>query len=80
MIVSVLGRACIPPRVLTDSTQMFLSAFLSFIMYILVFLRLRGNIMLHGWRMSFRFGQGSTEYSTRSVDSHAVNVAKSMLL
>ncbi|OJT09841.1 hypothetical protein TRAPUB_13711 [Trametes pubescens] len=56
--------------------QMFLSALLSFIMYILVFLRLRGNIMLHGWRMSIRFGRRSTEYSTRSVDSHAVNVAK----
>ncbi|KAL1941111.1 hypothetical protein VTO73DRAFT_7323 [Trametes versicolor] len=67
-------------RITLDYMIMFLSALLSFIMYILVYLRLRGNIMLHGWRVSFRFGRRSTEYSTRSVDSHAVNVAKSMLL
>lgn len=79
MIVSILGYMSFH-KVLTDSIQMFLSALLSFIMYILVYLRLRGNIMLHGWRVSFRFGRRSTEYSTRSVDSHAVNVAKSMLL
>lgn len=67
-------------KVLIASDQMFLSALLSFIMYVLVFLKLRGNILLHGWRLSFRFGRGVTEYSTRSVDSHAVTVAKSMLL
>ncbi|KAH9852137.1 hypothetical protein C2E23DRAFT_827684 [Lenzites betulinus] len=67
-------------RITMDYMIMFLSAALSFVMYVLVFLKLRGNVMLHGWRLSFRFGRVKSEHSARSVDSHAVNVAKSMLL
>ncbi|KAI0819683.1 hypothetical protein BC628DRAFT_1401598 [Trametes gibbosa] len=67
-------------RITLDYMIMFLSALLSFIMYVLVFLKLRGNVMLHGWRLSFHFGRVNSEYSTRSADSHAVKVAKSMLL
>ncbi|KAI0629246.1 hypothetical protein C8Q77DRAFT_1065995 [Trametes polyzona] len=67
-------------RITLDYMIMFLSALLSFIMYVLVFLRMRGNIMLHGWRVSFRFGPQPPELAPKSVDTHAVNVAKSMLL
>ncbi|KAH9888857.1 hypothetical protein C8Q73DRAFT_708429 [Cubamyces lactineus] len=68
-------------RITLDYMIMFISALLSFSMYILVFLRLRGNVMLHGWRLSFRFRKGPTDPSApKSVDTHAVNIAKGMLL
>ncbi|KAI0331452.1 hypothetical protein GY45DRAFT_616878 [Cubamyces sp. BRFM 1775] len=64
-------------RITLDYMIMFISALLSFSMYILVFLRLRGNVMLHGWRLSFRFRNGTTDPSApKSVDTHAVNIAK----
>ncbi|KAJ8494363.1 hypothetical protein ONZ51_g2396 [Trametes cubensis] len=68
-------------RITLDYMIMFISALLSFSMYILVFLRLRGNVMLHGWRLSFRFRNGPSDSAApRSVDTHAVNIAKGMLL
>ncbi|KAI9064117.1 hypothetical protein FKP32DRAFT_1591529 [Trametes sanguinea] len=67
-------------RITLDYMIMFISALLSFIMYTLVFFRLRGNVLLHGWRLSFRFRRGPTEPASKSVDTHAMNVAKGMLL
>ncbi|OSD03068.1 hypothetical protein PYCCODRAFT_1434945 [Trametes coccinea BRFM310] len=67
-------------RITLDYMIMFISALLSFIMYTLVFFRLRGNVLLHGWRLSFRFRRGPTEPAAKSVDTHAMNVAKGMLL
>ncbi|KAI8985552.1 hypothetical protein BD414DRAFT_488459 [Trametes punicea] len=67
-------------RLTLDYMIMFISALLSFVMYVLVFLRLRGNVMLHGWRLSFRFRRGPAGPAPKSVDTHAINVAKGMLL
>ncbi|KAI0766916.1 hypothetical protein BD413DRAFT_568049 [Trametes elegans] len=67
-------------RITLDYMIMFLSALLTFLMYILVFLRLRGNISVHGWRVSIYLRRRALEHSFQSVDTHAVNVAKGMLL
>ncbi|KAI0352341.1 hypothetical protein OH77DRAFT_800663 [Trametes cingulata] len=67
-------------RITLDYMIMFISAFLSFVMYVLIFLRLRGNIVLHGWRVSFRFRPNASEPAPKSVDTHVINVAKKMLL
>ncbi|KAI0367027.1 hypothetical protein BV20DRAFT_1001359 [Pilatotrama ljubarskyi] len=67
-------------RITLDYMIMFMSAFLSLVMYVLIFLRLRGNIVLHGWRVSFRFRPKASEPAPTSVDTHVINVAKKMLL
>ncbi|KAI0675493.1 hypothetical protein C8Q78DRAFT_1160502 [Trametes maxima] len=67
-------------RITLDYMIMFLSALLSFIMYALIFLRLRGNVSLHGWRLSWHSHRSSTEHGPKSIDTHAVNIAKGMLL
>ncbi|KAI0641914.1 hypothetical protein C8Q79DRAFT_1113248 [Trametes meyenii] len=67
-------------RITLDYMIMFLSALLSFVMYILIFLNLRGNISLHGWRLSWHSRGSSTERCPKSIDTHAVNIAKGMLL
>lgn len=59
---------------------MFLSAVFCFIMYTLIFFRLRGNIMLHGRRLSFRCHGDLAETAPKSVDTHVINIAKGMLL
>ena len=65
---------------LLSALQMFISAALCFIMYTLVFLRLRGNVDVHGWRIKFHFRQAASENSLKSVDTHVINIAKGMLL
>ncbi|KAI0793923.1 hypothetical protein C8Q74DRAFT_543605 [Fomes fomentarius] len=67
-------------RITMDYMIMFLSAVFCSIMYTLVFFRLRGNIMLHGWRLSFRFHGDLSETAPKSVDTHVINIAKGMLL
>ncbi|KAI0741400.1 hypothetical protein C8Q80DRAFT_1109851 [Daedaleopsis nitida] len=59
---------------------MFLSAILCFIMYTLVFLNLRGNVFVNGWRLTVRFHRDHAETASKSVDTHVVNIAKGMLL
>jgi len=65
-------------RKLLAQMIMFLAAPLSAILYILTFLRMRGNIVRDGWKLSFRrMGEGSSKYFARS---DARMVAKQMLL
>lgn len=61
---------------------MFLAAFLSFLLYALVFLRIRGNVVRNGWRMSFRKrdGSGATTWPDKISDGQALRVAKQMSL
>lgn len=60
---------------------MFLSAFLSFITYSLVFFRLRGDILGQGWRLKVRLRHRDVEGNIHgSVDTHVVNFARGMLL
>ena len=59
---------------------MFLSALFNFIMYTLIFFRLRGNILVHGRRITFRFRQDTSMAPPKSVDTHVINIAKGMLL
>ncbi|TBU49185.1 hypothetical protein BD309DRAFT_852116 [Dichomitus squalens] len=67
-------------RITLDYLIMFLSALLSFVMYSLVFLRLRGNILVHGWHVSFHLRPECSEGSPKSIDTHVMNIAKGMLL
>ncbi|THH00148.1 hypothetical protein EW026_g2346 [Hermanssonia centrifuga] len=46
-------------HVALDYMWMFISVTCSFILYSLVFLRLRGNILVDGWRMRFRLHRNS---------------------
>lgn len=66
---------------------MYMSAILSFILYSLVFLRLRGNIVfLPGRRIQFRSVHKSdawtihTGQGTSKAQAHVISVAKHMLL
>ncbi|KAG8863377.1 hypothetical protein FRB96_008869 [Tulasnella sp. 330] len=62
---------------------LFFSAFFSFVLYTLVFLRLRGNILVANGSIQFRFVErdhawtGSAERET--VESQVLNVARQML-
>ncbi|KAI0693174.1 hypothetical protein C8T65DRAFT_66012 [Cerioporus squamosus] len=67
-------------RITLDYMIMFLSALFSFIMYSLVFLRLRGNVLLHGHHITFRFRRDASTSAPKSVDTHVINIAKGMLL
>ena len=76
-------------RYTTSYLFMFVSAVLSFVLYLLVFFRLRGNITLSGYKLYFhrhpklRVGRTSdgTSVSTddRRVGSHLTRVAQHML-
>ncbi|RDX54293.1 hypothetical protein OH76DRAFT_1398612 [Lentinus brumalis] len=67
-------------RITLDYMIMFLSALFSFLMYTLIFLRLRGNILLHGHRITVRFRPDASMSAPKSVDTHVINIAKGMLL
>jgi hypothetical protein len=66
---------------------MFFSAGISFVLYTLVFLRLRGNITVNGWRFSFRRRVVVKGYSNRqfkavtdpSQNTHVMKVARQMM-
>lgn len=65
----------------------FLSAGCSFVLYTLVFLRLRGNVAVHGWRFSFQRRVTVKGYSSRhynavtdpSQNTHVMKVARQMM-
>jgi hypothetical protein len=57
---------------------MFLSSGGSFILYFLVFLRLRGNISLDGWRWKFRAVKKEKTWA-HETDSHMMSVARQMM-
>jgi len=68
-------------RVTLDYMIMWSSAFFSFILYTLVFLRLRGNIVVSGWRVRFRRRQSSGLATFRSQSSDKLlGIARQMLL
>lgn len=66
---------------------MFFSAGCSFILYSLVFLRLRGNIVVNGWRFHFQRRVVAKGYSNRqynavtdpSQNTHVMKVARQMM-
>lgn len=64
--------------------QMFLSAGLCFLLYLLVFLRMRGNILVEGWRWTFRRTtvkrNGEMFHISALQDSYTKVVAGRMLL
>lgn len=62
-----------------DYMFMFLSAFLSFILYSLVYLKMRGNITIVGWKLRFRLHRGSGS-SGLAADTQTIAIAKQMLL
>lgn len=65
---------------------MFLSAVVSFISYVLVFLKLRGNILVTGGRFRLRSVDQTTAgtpyqgYEASDLRAHMDSVAKHMLL
>jgi len=66
-------------QITMDYLAMFVSAFFSLVLYFLVFLRMRGNIVVVGRYVSWRWNKDS-EWGSRHVDDRALVVAKQMLL
>jgi len=69
-------------RMTLDYMILFLSASLSFILYTLVFFRLRGNIVVTGWHVRFRMlGKDESGWRGRErANSSALSVARQMIL
>lgn len=69
-------------RVSVDYLILFLSSLLSFILYSLVFFRLRGNIVVTGWHVRFRLLEKDESgwRGRQHADSHALRIAKQMIL
>jgi len=66
-----------------DYMFMFMSAGFSFILYSLVFLRLRGNIVVSGWYIAFRKANKSKNASWRGrdfADNQMMTIARQMML
>ena len=61
---------------------MFLAAFFSFVICILVFLRLRGNMVPNGWLLGFRRGSeaGTNLGGSKLDDDQVIATARQMLL
>jgi predicted secreted hydrolase len=58
--------------------QMFMAAAFSFVLYTLIFLRMRGNIVLVGRRISFR--RTGTAWRGKQFENQALAIARLMLL
>jgi len=65
-----------------DYMFMFMSALLSFILYSLVFLRLRGNIVVSGWHIVVTRGkpQNGPQRGRDFADNQMMSIARHMLL
>ncbi|KAJ8521163.1 hypothetical protein ONZ45_g2080 [Pleurotus djamor] len=64
---------------------MFISAFLCFVIYTLIYLRLRGNVVVNGWRLRFRSStavrdSNASDWRGRVANDHAMRISKQMLL
>jgi hypothetical protein len=59
---------------------MFLSAVLSFILYTLVFLRMRGNVVVSGLYVRFRLAKNENWGGRLFAQSYALRLAGQMLL
>ncbi|KAF7298131.1 Git3 domain-containing protein [Mycena chlorophos] len=66
-------------RVGLDYLFMFVAAFFSFILYMLVFLRMRGNVIVEGRSISFRFS-GATQWRGKHFGEQSLKIARQMLL
>ncbi|KAJ6530051.1 hypothetical protein DFH09DRAFT_1370837 [Mycena vulgaris] len=66
-------------RATLDYMFMFMAGTLSFVLYTLVFLRMRGNVVMTGTRLAFR-KTASNEWLGHQVDNRTMSVAKKMLL
>jgi len=69
-------------RITLDYMMMFMAAFFSFVIYTLIFLRLRGNIVGNGWQIRFRFlnKEASGRGSEMTKGNQSMAIAKQMLL
>ncbi|KAF9779448.1 hypothetical protein BJ322DRAFT_352040 [Thelephora terrestris] len=69
-------------RITMDYMIMFLSAILSFILYTLVFLRMRGNVVVDGSYVRFRLAKSQSQSQSGRLfaQSPALKVARQMLL
>jgi len=65
-------------RITLDYMWLFMSALLTFVMYSLVFLVLRGNVTIRGWRVGVHFHRDSSV--TGGVDDETISIARQMLL
>ncbi|KAK7057447.1 Git3 domain-containing protein [Favolaschia claudopus] len=65
-------------RVTLDYMFMFMAAAFSFILYMLIFLRLRGNIVVEGRRIHFQ--RVGTPWRGKQFENQAMTIAKQMLL
>lgn len=71
---------CTNPQTHPVFAQMFFSALVSFVLYALIFLKLRGNILLHGGRFKVRKHHDLDSLRGYSADDSTINAAKGMLL
>ncbi|KII92027.1 hypothetical protein PLICRDRAFT_172183 [Plicaturopsis crispa FD-325 SS-3] len=71
------------PRITLDYMIMFFSAVASFVLYSLVFLKLRGNIVTNGWNVRFRAitTKNTASWRGRQIgDNQTLVIARQMLL
>lgn len=70
-------------RLLLEYLWMFSSAFISFVLYVLVFLKLRGNIVVSGWRIRFRRRSSAPSWDMQTgkdqIDAQTMGIARQML-
>ncbi|KAJ6617302.1 hypothetical protein B0H10DRAFT_1878453 [Mycena sp. CBHHK59/15] len=66
-------------RVTLDYMFMFMAAAFSFVLYSLIFLRMRGNIMLSGKGIQFQ-RSGTSEWRGKQFENKAMAIARQMLL
>jgi len=66
-------------RITLDYMILFLSALFSFILYAMIFLSLRGNLVHNGWRIKFHFKQPQGKAGANADDA-ILGIAKQMLL
>ena len=59
---------------------MFVSAGLAFVLYILVFCKIRGNILVAGRRVRLRLHRSTDSSRGLGADDQTIAVAKQMLL
>jgi hypothetical protein len=67
-------------RITMDYMIMFVSATFAFILYSLVFLRMRGNIVVDGWYIRFRLNRNGDWRGRDFAGDSALSVARQMLL
>jgi len=67
-------------RLTLDYLVMFLAAFFSMVLYVLIFLRMQGNIVRNGWRIRFRRTSEASWRGRKSGDDQAMAIARKMLL